>query len=73
MEQNLCEFPLSFEGPHFSPELAKCKPLVGGLSRLWLDNPQAALPKTWGLNMTSSEEEQVFQEKKSREIVKREY
>ena len=69
MEQNLCGFPLGFEGPHFSPELANCRPLVCGLSRPWL-YPQATLPKTWDLNMTSSEEEQVFQEKKSRKIVR---
>ena len=74
MEQNLCEFPLSLEGPHFNPELANnCKPLVCGFSKSLLcrlDNPQATLPKTWDLNMTSSEEQQVFREKKSTQIVR---
>ena len=70
MEQNLYEFPLKivFLGSHFSAEQVKCRPLDCELSRLLVcnrrpDNPQAnPLPNTWVLNMTSSEEQQVFQE-----------
>ena len=68
MEQNLCEFPpnTALVGFQLNAELANCRPLGCELSRLLvckLDNPQATLPMTWDLNMTSSEEQQVVQEK----------
>ena len=71
MEQNLCEFPLNLalmgSQLHIT-DLVNCRPLDCELSKplvCRLDNPNATLlPISWDLNiMTSSEEQNVWQEK----------